>query len=67
MCILRGALQRGVFRRGDGFFERRADVAPVWTEFILARAAEAILRQFRSAKADEAQQLRLFGRGWRTA
>ena len=61
--ILRGALQGGVFLRRDGGFERRADLLPVRTEFILAGAAEAVLRQFRSAEADEAQQLRLLVRG----
>jgi hypothetical protein len=61
--ILRGALQGDIFFRRDGGFERGADVLPVWPEFRLAGAAKAILRQFRSAEADEAQQQRLLVRG----
>ena len=62
MRVLRGALQRGVFFRRDGGFERRADLLPARAEFILAGAAEAVLRQLRRAEADEAQQLRLLVR-----
>ena len=57
--ILRGALQGGVFLRRDGGFERRADLLPAGAEIVLAGTAEAVLRQFRRAEADEAQQLRL--------
>src|SRR5271166_5828620 len=56
--ILRGALQRGVFLR-DGGFECGTDLLPLRPERVLTRTAEAVLCQFRSAEADEAQQLRL--------
>jgi hypothetical protein len=58
-------LQGGVFLRRDGGFERRAGLLPAGAEVVLAGAAKAVLRQFRSAETDEAQQLRLLvgGRG----
>jgi hypothetical protein len=62
--ILRGALQSGVFLGCDGGFERGADVLPVGAEVLLAGAAETVLCQFRCAEANEAQQVRLLGRGW---
>ena len=39
--VLRRALQRGVFRRRDGGFERRADLVPLGPEFRFAGAAES--------------------------
>ena len=58
-------MQGGVFLRRDGGFERRAGLLPAGAEFILAGAAKAVLRQFRSTETDETQQLRLLvgGRG----
>ena len=63
VSVLRRTLQRCVFFRCDGGFERRADLLPAGAEFILAGRRKAVLRQLRRAEADEAQQLRLLVRG----
>jgi hypothetical protein len=59
MSVLSRTLKCCVFFRRDRSFECRTDLLPAGAEIVLARTAEAVLRQLGGTETGETQQLRL--------